>query len=306
MKTTPAYPSWMKHLAALLLVAFSLTACREEPVEKPIVERPEHRAEIEQWQSRRAERLKAEDGWLSLVGLFWLDEGQNVITVPSKSMKEPVRLARTGDKVTLQPGGPFAIEGKPVTAPVDLANDAAADGPTVVQAGPVRFQVIKRGERYGLRVKDAEAETRTKFQGLDYYPIDARWRVEARYEPYNPEKKIPIIDVTGMTSDSIAPGALVFTVNGKEYRIDPVLEEGSDELFIIFKDETSKDETYQAGRYLYAAKPGPDGKTVVDFNKAYNPPCAFTPFATCPLPPVQNRLKVRVEAGEKRYEGGHG
>jgi uncharacterized protein (DUF1684 family) len=171
--------------------------------------------------------------------------------------------------------------------------------------GTVRFQVIKRGERYGLRVKDANAQTRTHFLGLDYYPTDPKWRFEARFEPYKPAKKIPITDVTGMTSDNISPGALVFMMDGKEVRIDPVLEEGSDELFIIFKDATSRDETYQAGRYMYAPMPGPDGKTIVDFNKAYNPPCSFTSFATCPLPPPQNRLTVRVEAGEKRYAGGH-
>jgi uncharacterized protein (DUF1684 family) len=169
----------------------------------------------------------------------------------------------------------------------------------------VRFNVIKRGDRFGLRVKDSQARTRLEFQGLDYFPIDARWRVNARLEPYNPPKRIPITDVTGMTSESISPGALVFTIDGKEYRLDPVLEEGSDELFIIFKDETSKHDTYPAGRYLYAKKPGPDGKTVVDFNRAYNPPCTFTPFATCPLPPLQNRLPLRIEAGEKRYEGPH-
>jgi uncharacterized protein len=174
-----------------------------------------------------------------------------------------------------------------------------------VQAGTVRFQIIKREPRYAVRVKDSQAETRTNFKGLEYFPLDSKWRVEARFEPYNPMKKIPIDDVTGRKSDSDSPGALAFTVDGKEYRIDPILEEGSDELFIIFRDATSKDATYGAGRYLYAKKPGPDGKVIVDFNKAYNPPCAFTPYATCPLPPQQNRLPFRIEAGEKKYAGGH-
>jgi uncharacterized protein (DUF1684 family) len=197
------------------------------------------------------------------------------------------------------------VEGKPLTGPAELRHDADENGPTIVQMGSIRFNVIKRGERFGLRVKDANARTRTEFAGLEYYPIDSQWRVEARLDPYNPIKKIPIDDVTGMRSESDSPGALVFTLDGKEYRLDPVLEEGSDELFLIFRDDTSKDETYPAGRYLYAARPGPDGKTVIDFNKAYNPPCAFTPFATCPLPPLQNRLKTRIEAGEKRYDGAH-
>ncbi len=272
---------------------------------KPTVDVAAHRAEIAQWQEKRLERLKAEDGWLSLIGLFWLNEGENVISLPSAG-SPTLKLTRHGAAVTLEPNAnAMTIDNKPVSAPVELHNDAEPNGPTIVQMGSVRFQVIKRGEKYGLRVKDAQAQTRTHFEGLDYFPTDPKWRVEARYEPYDPVKKIPITDVTGMTSDSIAPGALVFTVDGKEYRIDPVLEEGTDDLFIIFKDATSRDETYQPGRYLYAAKPGPDGKTVIDFNKAYNPPCSFTSFATCPLPPPQNKLPFRIEAGEKRYAGGH-
>lgn len=308
MKTTHAYASRMKALTVFSLTVLLVAGCREKPMEKapeqPQVSVEAHRAEIAKWQERRSTRLKAEDGWLSLIGLFWLNEGNNVISIASAG-SPTVKLARQGGVVTLEPGAGMVIDGKPVEAPVALRNDAEEPGPTVVQMGTVRFQVIKRGEKYGLRVKDANAHTRTHFEGLDYYPTEPKWRVEARYEAYQPEKKIPITDVTGMTSENISPGALVFTVDGKEYRIDPVLEDGSDELFIIFKDATSRDETYQAGRYLYAPKPGPDGKTVVDFNKAYNPPCAFTPYATCPLPPPQNRLEIRIEAGEKRYAGGH-
>jgi uncharacterized protein (DUF1684 family) len=312
MKTTDAYASRMKPFAALSLALLLVAGCRQEPLEsrdeataKPAADVTAHRAEIAKWQEQRAERLKAEDGWLSLIGLFWLNEGENVIALPSAG-SPTVKLVRRGPVVTLESASnPTTIAGQPATAPVELKNDADEGGPTVVQMGSVRFQIIKRGERFGLRVKDAEAHTRTHFEGLDYYPTDPKWRVEAHYVPYNPEKKIPITDVTGLTADSIAPGALVFTIDGKEYSIDPVIEEGTDDLFIIFKDPTSRDETYQAGRYLYAAKPGPDGKTIVDFNKAYNPPCSFTPFATCPLPPPQNRLPIRVEAGEKRYSGGH-
>jgi uncharacterized protein (DUF1684 family) len=313
MKTTHAYASRMKPFAALSLAVLLVAGCRgkpaeearEETLQKPAADVAAHRAEIAKWQEQRATRLKAEDGWLSLIGLFWLNEGENVISLPSAG-SPTLKLTRRGEVVTLEPGrNAMTIADKPVTAPTVLLNDAEKDGPTVVKMGTVRFQVIKRGERIGLRVKDAEARTRTHFEGLDYYPTDPKWRVEARYEPYKPEKKIPIVDVTGATADSIAPGALVFTVDGQEYRIDPVIEEGTDDLFIIFKDATSRDETYQAGRYLYATKPGPDGKTIVDFNKAYNPPCSFTPFATCPLPPPQNRLPMRIEAGEKRYSGGH-
>ena len=295
----------MKAFVAVLAAILLLTGCREKEspaVQAPAVDEAKHQQEITQWQENRAERLLREDGWLTLVGLFWLEEGQNVVTLPSG---QTLRLTRNGEKATLTPDPSMTVDGKPLSGPSELRNDADPNGPTIVQMGSIRFNAIKRGERLGLRVKDANARTRTEFAGLEYYPIDAQWRVEARLEPYNPVKKIPIDDVTGMRSESESPGALVFTLGGKEYRLDPVLEEGSDELFLIFRDETAKDETYPAGRYLYAPKPGPDGKTAIDFNKAYNPPCAFTPFATCPLPPLQNRLKTRIEAGEKRYAGGH-
>jgi uncharacterized protein (DUF1684 family) len=304
MKTTHAYASRMKALAVLSLSVLLVAGCREKAMEMPAADVAAHRAEVTQWQEKRLARLTAEDGWLTLIGLFWLNDGENVISLPSAG-SPTLKLARHGTAVTLEPSETMTIDAKPLAGPTELKNDADPNGPTVVQMGTVRFQVIKRGERIGLRVKDAQAPTRTHFEGLDSFPIDPKWRVEARFEPYRPEKKIPITDVTGMTSDNISTGALVFTVDGKEYRIDPVLEEGSDELFIIFKDATSRDETYQPGRYLYAPFPDKNGKTLIDFNKAYNPPCAFTSFATCPLPPLQNRLPIRIEAGEKRYSGGH-
>lgn len=268
--------------------------------------------EIEAWHKRRDEGLRKEDSWLTLVGLHWLSEGANRfgsaksgndIVLPKGAPEKAGVLSRAGEKVTLTPIAPMTIDAKPVSGETPLANDSEENGPTIVQMGSMRFQIIKRGDRIGVRVKDAQAETRTHFQGLEYFPTDPKWRVEAHLEPYNPPKNIPITDVTGVTSDNPSPGALVFTIDGKEYRIDPIIEEGSDEYFLIFRDETSKDSTYPAGRYLYTRPAGPDGKVMIDFNRAYNPPCAFTPFATCPLPPQQNRLAVRIEAGEKKYAG---
>ncbi|MGZ7039414.1 MAG: DUF1684 domain-containing protein, partial [Thermoanaerobaculia bacterium] len=151
--------------------------------------------------------------------------------------------------------------------------------------------------------KDSSSPARTKFKGLDYFPFNPKWRVEASFEPFNPPRKIPIVNVLGMSSEEISPGLLVFKVDGKEYRLQPILEQGEKDYFLIFRDDTSGKETYTAARYLYATPPGPDGKTIIDFNRAYNPPCAFTHYATCPLPPPQNRLHVRVDAGEKKYAG---
>jgi len=178
--------------------------------------------------------------------------------------------------------------------------------PTVLKLGSLKLFIIKRDEKIGLRVKDKRNPARSRFAGLDYFPVDLKWRLNAKFKPYEPPKMIPIVNVLGMVDNMTSPGVLVFEVNGKSYRLDPVLEKGSKQLFIIFSDKTADQESYGAGRYLYADPAGDDGKVVLDFNKAYNPPCAFTKFATCPLPPQQNRLAIRVEAGEKKYAGsGH-
>ena len=285
----------MKRSLALPLVLLFVFCAKETGKPVATFDTAAYENEIKTWQTNRAERLKKEDSWLTLVGLDWLQEGEN------RAPAGTVSLA--GGKVAFNPTEDATIDGKPVSGSVTLLADADEGGPTIVQTGSKRFNVIKRGDRFGLRIKDSQSPTRLNFTGLDYFPIDPKYRVEAKLEAYHPPKQVPITDVTGMTSNNIAPGSLVFELDGKEYRLDPIIEEGSDELFIIFKDETSKDSTYEAGRYLYANKPGTDGKVIVDFNKAYNPPCVFTPYATCPLPPLQNRLAVRIEAGEKRYAG---
>lgn len=291
-----------------------LAGCRNERERVGQMDVEAYRSEIAQWQQKRAEGLKKEDSWLSLVGLFWLRDGENRIgsdtaansvVLPATTPRSVGALVLRDDKVTLHPVAPMTIDEKPVTGPVELSDDTAQAGPTIVKVGTVRFNIIKRGDRHGVRVRDANAKTRTEFAGLEYFPIDPKWRVEARLEPHEAPKIIPITDVTGMTTEYTSPGALVFTVDGEEHRLDTIPEDGGDRLFIIFKDETSGDSTYPAGRYLYAERPGADGKVIVDFNRAYNPPCAFTDFATCPLPPPQNRLRVRLEAGEKDYAHGH-
>ena len=264
--------------------------------------------EVEQWKAKRLASLKDEDGWLSLVGLHWLKEGENRIgSDPSNEVALPegkaprvagsLFLNSGAVKIEARPDSGITSEGKPVTS-LDLKSDA--DGkPTTLKLGALTFHVIKRGERIGVRVKDSASPERTNFRGLEYFPTDERWRVDARFEPYNPPKKIPIVNVLNMEEDNPSPGAIVFDIDGKTYRLDALTEEGEEQFFIIFADATSSHETYGAGRYLYAGPPDPQGRIVIDFNKAYSPPCAFTKYATCPLPPDQNRLPVRVEAGEK-------
>ncbi|HSP17234.1 MAG TPA: DUF1684 domain-containing protein [Thermoanaerobaculia bacterium] len=289
----------MKRIAPAAAILF-LIACRHEPP----FDRAAYEKDVMQWRQHRAARLQSEDSWLSLVGLDWLHEGSNELKLPGGPAGTVVLQ---NGKTTLEPSrdSGLTIDGKPVAGPVDLLNDFDPKGPTVVKRSSAQFQIIKRDPRYAVRVKDAQSDARLHFKGLEYFPIDPKWRIVAKFEPYNPPKKVPITNVLGMTGDEVSPGALVFTVDGKEYRIDPINEQGEEDLFIIIKDQTSRDATYPAGRYLYAKHPGPDGTTIVDFNKAYNPPCTFTPFATCPLPPKQNILPFRIEVGEKRYAGGH-
>jgi len=252
------------------------------------------------WRAKRLASLTRPDSWLSLVGLFWLHPGANDVTLPAHPQPLVAHFDLANNVVTIAPNPAVTIDGKPVAAPTQLVDDTNDKGPTEMKSGSLTFTVIRRNDRFGIRVKDPESEARRKFKGLDYFPADPKYRVEARFDPYNPPKKIPITNVLGMTGDETSPGALVFTIDGKEYRIDPILEQGTTDLFVIFKDATAGHETYGAARYVYAHPPK-DGKTILDFNHAYNPPCAFTHFATCPLPPPQNRLPIRIEAGEKTY-----
>jgi hypothetical protein len=291
--------------AALALAGACRTSARK-------IDEASYRQEIEKWQGERAAELKSEDGWLTLVGLFWLKEGENKIgSDPSNriilpSGKAPpfagsLWLEKGSVRLESLPGSGITHAGQPAGS-LALQSDADTE-PTKLNLGTLSFYVIKRGESLGVRVKDKENPARTNFAGLDYYPLDPKWRIEAKLQPYDPPKAIKITNVLGMEEDMPSPGALIFDVAGKTYRLDAVTETGSKELFIIFADQTSGRETYGAGRYLYAAPPDGEGTVIVDFNKAYNPPCAFTSYATCPLPPPQNRLPFRIEAGEKKFAG---
>jgi uncharacterized protein (DUF1684 family) len=302
-------PRPTKALSALLLsVAVAqvfLTSCA--PTSHGI-DHAAHAEEIKKWQAERLASLTREDGWLTLIGLFWLKDGENRFgSDPSNDIILPagkasafagsIKLEGNRAKLTVGPGVEITSDGKPVTA-LDLQSDADSS-PTILQLGSLTFHTIRRGDKTALRVRDKENPARTNFKGLEYFPIDGKWRVIAQLERYDPPKLIPIMNVLGMQSSEASPGALVFEVDGQKYRLDPIVEKGTTELFIIFADQTKGKETYGAGRYVYAHPPDASGKVVVDFNRAYSPPCAFTNFATCPLPPEQNRLPVRIEAGEK-------
>lgn len=272
---------------------------------------------IEQWRAGRIERLTAPDGWLSLVALEWLKEGANrigsaadndLVLGVGPAHLGVVTLERDGSlRIVLDKDSGATIDGKVVGA-ATLVDDAHVEGdaaPTRVAFGSASFYVIDRDGRKGLRVKDTEAPSRRHFAGIDAFAIDPSWRIEASWVPAPPGETLEMGTAIGTIDKYPVPGKLEFSRDGKHFELLPVIEvPGDAQYFIVFADRTSGKETYGAARFLYVDPPQ-DGKVVLDFNKAYNPPCAFTPFATCPLAPPENRLDLRVTAGEKKYAGAH-
>lgn len=266
-------------------------------------------AETAKWRADHEADISKETGWLTVAGLFWLKEGANTIGAGSGfdiELTDNFKGGKFGSisfsngKATLkvEDGVEALVDDKPVRA-IELLSDA--DGkPTTVVIGSQSFFIIKREDRFGVRVRDKNNVARREFSGLKWFDASTKYRVEAKFEAFPTPKVVLIPNVLGGNFKMKSPGVLKFRLNGKSFTLEPVLEEGSDKLFIIFRDTTSRKETYGAGRFLYANAPV-DGKVILDFNRAENPPCAFTSFATCPLPPPQNRLNIAIRAGEKRY-----
>lgn len=265
--------------------------------------------EIKTWREQRTERLTAPEGWLSLVGLHWLDKGTHSIgsaadndIVLSIGPPKLGSVTLDGAIVTLALAeGVEASIGDTAARTAPLVADSSGS-PTVVRIGQTSFSLIERSGRYGLRVRDPQAKSRSGFVGIDYFEIDPAWRFEARFEAHPAGRTIDIVNVLDMLEPTKNPGVVVFEKNGKQYRLEALDDTGDGQLFLIFADRTNGKTTYGPGRFLYAPPPV-DGKTVVDFNRAYNPPCAFSAYSTCPLPPPENRMDVAVQAGEKKYAG---
>jgi uncharacterized protein (DUF1684 family) len=270
-----------------------------------------YRAGIRKWREEREARLKADGGWLTVAGLFWLKEGPSRFgTDPSLEIvlpegSAPARagvfvLAGGETSVSLEPGAEGRIGGECLRSDARMRPDTSGS-PDVLEMGSLSLHVIARGGRYAVRLKDKNSTARKTFAGLRWYEVKEEYRVLARWMPHAPPKAVKVPNVLGQVQAMPSPGHAEFTLDGRAVRLDGVLEEeDAEELFFIMRDGTSGKETYGAGRFLYADLPK-DGRVVLDFNKAENPPCAFTPYATCPLPPPQNWLPVRVEAGELAY-----
>lgn len=292
----------------IVLCCILLAGCAAKgPTERQIAD---HKKEVESWYNNRVENLKSREGWLNLAGLFWLNEGIN--SFGSDASNDVVfPEGKIGEKA-----GYFMVKGGVVTlTPVKDANIMAGGKPAREETlvfhpdsmkvirqshGSLEWHIIKRDDKVGIRLRDLESEAVQTFEGIERYPVDYSWRVEARFETASEGTKIDITNVLGQTTAQDLAGVLTFKLGEREFQLSATGE--GKKLFIVFADSTNGKETYPAGKFIYVDRPESDGLVFIDFNKSYNPPCAFTEFATCPLPPRENILAASITAGEKNYE----
>jgi uncharacterized protein len=260
---------------------------------------------VEKWRQDYETKLKGDDDWLTVAGLFWLHEGENsfgsapgnAVVLPAPVPAQAGHFDLQAGKITahINPGAPITMGGKAVST-AELRPDSSEDR---LVSGDLTFYVHASGKRFAIRLKDKNSQIRKEFKGLHWYPVNEAYRFNARYVAYPKARPAEIGIIHGGTTETYFIGYATFSLGGKEYKLD-VGEDSPGHLFIVFRDLTSKTETYQAARFL-DADPPKNGKVELDFNKAYNPPCAYNPYTTCPLPSSGNRLQVEIPAGEKRY-----
>lgn len=292
-----------------LLVIVTFFGCTKKIEEKGSAE---YILEIKEWHAKRIENLKKDNGWLNLVGLFWLKEGENKfgsdksneIIFPNSAPKFMGSFFFKDSTVEMKVNNGIEIfsENCEQVNTVIMKHDQQK-GTTIFDHGSLRWNLIKRGNQYGIRLRDLNSESVRNFPGIEMFPINEDWRIEAKFEKYDPPKEIDVPTVLGTIEKEKSPGALVFNKENKIYRLD--VTDAGKSYFVIFADLTNGKETYGAGRFLSVDKADSTGKIFIDFNKSYNPPCAFTKYATCPLPPKQNYLGLEVTAGEKNFGKGH-
>ncbi len=310
----------MKQTVTLLAVGLLCAACQQSPAPTNPVDNSLAKAELvkqqfvkqqQDWRAERLARLTKPDGWASLIGLHVLEPGAHRLgSAADNGIRLAMGPAHLGvltvkkDALTLvpEPGVAVQVDDAPVQGSANLLDDTKAEGPSRISFddGKGVATVIVRAGGYRLRVKHADADTRQHFVGLDYWPGGTDWQVKSQFIPNPAGKTMPIANIIGSIDEMANPGVLEFQRGGRTYRLE-ALDEGEGTLFLVFADRTSGHGSYGAGRFIDAPMPDAQGTVVIDFNQAYNPPCAFTPFATCPLPPPENRLDLAVEAGEKAY-----
>lgn len=298
--------------AVIILITFLLLILCSCSSDKPEEEEgASYVDEVKKWHEKRIASLKRENGWLSVSGLFWLKQGENSFgTGPSNDIVFPEGKAPEfigwfvldNEQVSVKIKSDVQVyhNGMAVTE-MQLQSDGEGP-PTVLTLGSLKWYIIKRDDKFGVRLKDSENPNINAFEGIERYPVSPKWHLKAEFVAYDPPKKITLPTILGTVTEESCPGALEFTINDQTYRLDTVGDMEDEQLFILFSDQTNGRETYGAGRYLLVDRPGEDGFTYVDFNKAYNPPCAFTQYATCSFPPSQNKLPIKITAGEKIYK----
>jgi len=275
--------------------------CSSKP--QPTPEQIEaHKKDVQTWFTKRITDLKDHDGWLNLAGLYWLKEGMNsfgsdesndLVFPAGKIAPKAGYFLVKGQQVTMMPAPGFDLKETVVFHP-DSTN-------TILQNhGSLEWFIIKREDKLGVRLRDLESDNVKNFEGIDRYPVEYSWKIPAKFEAAREGEKINITNVLGQTTAEDLTGTYVFELDKKEYRLAATGK--GKELFVVFGDSTNGKETYGAGRFIYIDRPDSTGMAFIDFNKSYNPPCAFTEFATCPLPPKENILPVSILAGEKNYE----
>jgi hypothetical protein len=261
------------------------------------------------WKNNRLKGLQQPHSWLSLVGLEWLKKGENSMGAADDN---DIKLSHGPDYMgvfTLSNNGQLTFTAnsesevlaneQKIVDKITVYADTHEQGATVFTADTFLFYVVER-EKLALRIKDSEAKTRTEFKGLSYFPEDEKFRIDATFVPYVPAKIIPTVNVLGILSHEESPGRLEFSIDGKPYSLDALNSE--DAYYMIFADRTNGKTTYGPGRFVYTdGKVNEQGIVTIDFNKSYNPPCAFTAYSTCTLPPLQNRLNTAIVAGELKY-----
>ena len=302
----------MKPAIAIVLLALMVSGCKSN--ESHAGGKVSPRVDWLAWQAKRKDSVSGTDGWTTLVARHWLIEGQNFVGSNATNDlifprdRAPAAIgsfSRQGRAIRFEaaPGVVATRDGLPVRS-ADLDSDAT-NVPTRIVVGSLSFIVIERGARIGLRVRDPQAPARLHFRGLDCFAYEPAWKLEAQFKPFATPTTLRVQDVIGGTQEFPSPGAVVFQYRGNEYRLDVVQEPEEDDYFVIFRDQSAGKSTYGSGRFLYVAKPDSTGRVTIDFNRAYTPPCGFTPFATCPLPPRQNWLPFAIPAGERKPKGPH-
>lgn len=272
------------------------------------LDQSEHQELVDAWHQERVEGIQERDGWMKLAGLFWLDEGKNTF---GSSSDNDIRFP---EGTVPDHAGYFKVEETEVSLhlnePIDITTEDGSEFDSNTIFTPeesktliydrLTWTIIQREELIGIRLFDEQSPYYTSFTGFDRYPVDLKWRVEAEFVPHVDRSTIPVTNILGQTIQDDSPGKLIFEIDGQEFSLD-VLDR-DDSYFIPFGDATNRGETYGSGRYIYTDLPDENGKVTIDFNKSYNPPCAYNPYTTCQLPPEQNRLSLAITAGEKDYD----